>query len=338
MDRNLALEFVRVTEAAAISASKWVGKGEAKKADAAAVDEMRDRFNQIDFAGTVVIGEGSKDESAELYNGEKVGRGWNKTGGVARPFMGNHRLRAADKSARYTGPVMDLAIDPLECTDSVAYGRYNAITVIAAGSHGSLLNAPDTYMEKIAAGPKAAKAIKLDAPTSVNIKNTAKALGKKVGDVTVCILERPRHERLISEVRKAGARVRLITDGDVAGGIAPCLPESGIDLLMGIGASAEAVLAGVAIKILGGQLLCRFKPKDEHHAQLVKKAGLNTTKIYNVNDLAKGKILTFTATGVIDGPLLSGVRYEGGKIITHSIVIRGQSGTIRYITTHHHEK
>jgi fructose-1,6-bisphosphatase II len=312
MDRNLALEFVRVTEAAAIAASKWVGKGQAKKADAAAVDEMRDRFNQIDFAGTVVIGEGSKDESAELYNGEKVGTG--------------------------KGPHMDLAIDPLECTDSVAYGRYNAITVIAAGTKGSLLNAPDTYMEKIAAGPRAAKVIRLDVPTSVNIKNTAKALGKKVGDVTVCVLDRPRHEKLIKEIRKAGARVRLITDGDVAGGIAPCMPESGIDLLMGIGASAEAVLAGVAIKILGGQLLCRFKPKDEQHAALVKKAGLTTTKIYNVNDLAKGKILTFTATGVIDGPLLQGVRYQDGKIITHSIVIRGQSGTIRYITTHHKEK
>jgi fructose-1,6-bisphosphatase II len=312
MDRNLALEFVRVTEAAAIAAAKWVGRGEAKAADAAAVDEMRDRFNQIDFAGTVVIGEGSKDESAELYNGEKVGTG--------------------------KGPHMDLAIDPLECTDSVAYGRYNAITVIAAGAKGSLLNAPDTYMEKLAVGPKAAKVIKLDAGTSINIKNTAKALGKKVGDVTVCILDRPRHLDLISQVRKAGARVRLITDGDVAGGIAPCLPESGIDMLMGIGASAEAVLAGAAIKILGGQLLCRFKPKDEHHHELVKKAGLTTSKIYSVNDLAKGSQLTFTATGVIDGPLLQGVRFSGPVIITHSIVIRGLSGTVRYITTHHHIK
>jgi fructose-1,6-bisphosphatase II len=320
MDRNLALEFVRVTEAAAIAAAKWVGRGDAKAADAAAVDEMRDRFNQIDFAGTVVIGEGSKDESAELYNGEKVGRGW----------RGN-----ADKSARYR---MDLAIDPLECTDSVAYGRYNALTVIAAGNKGSLLNAPDTYMEKLAVGPKAAKVIKLDAPTSANIRNTAKALGKKVGDVTVCILDRPRHQQLISEVRKAGARVRLITDGDVAGGIAPCMPESGIDMLMGIGASAEAVLAAVAIKILGGQLLCRFKPKDGHHHNLVKGHGLNITKIYDVNDLAKGKQLTFTATGVIDGPLLQGVRFNDPAIITHSIVIRGLSGTIRYITTHHHQR
>ena len=312
MDRNLALEFVRVTEAAAIAASRWVGRGEAKKADAAAVDEMRDRFNQIDFAGTVVIGEGSKDESAELYNGEKVGRG--------------------------KAPVMDLAIDPLECTDSVAYGRYNALTVIAAGSKGSLLNAPDTYMEKIAVGPKAAKVIRLDAKVSENIKRTAKALGKSVRDITICILDRPRHEELIKQVRQSGARVRLITDGDVAGGIAPCMPESGIDMLMGIGASAEAVLAGVAIKILGGQLLCRFKPKDEHHAKLIKDAGLNTTKIYSVQDLAKGNQLTFTATGVIDGPLLQGVRFSDPTVITHSIVIRGQSGTVRYITTHHKQK
>lgn len=312
MDRNLALEFVRVTEAAAIAAAKWVGKGDAKKADGAAVDEMRHRFNQIDFAGTVVIGEGSKDEAPELYNGEKVGSG--------------------------KGPRMDLAIDPLECTDSVAYGRYNAIAVIAAGSHGSLLNAPDTYMEKLAAGPKAAKVIKFGAPVRVNIERTAKALGKKVSDVTVCVMDRDRHKDLISQIRKTGARVRLITDGDVAGAIAPCMPESGIDLLMGIGASAEAVLAAVAIKILGGQMFARFNPMKEAHNQLLKKHHLNDKKIYSVNDLAKGKFLTFTATGIIEGPLLDGVRYQDNKIVTHSMVIRGQSGTVRYITTHHKEK
>lgn len=310
MDRNLALEFVRVTEAAAIAAADWIGKGDGKKADGAAVDAMRQRFNQVDFKGTVVIGEGSKDESAELYNGEKVGTG--------------------------KGPVMDLAIDPLECTDSVAFGRYNALTVIAAGAKGSLLKAPDTYMEKIAAGPRAAKVIRLDAAPKVNIQKTAKALGKKVSEITVMMLDRPRHMDLIKQVRKAGARVRLITDGDVAGAIAPCLPESGIDLLMGVGASAEAVLAGTAIKVLGGQLLCRFQAKDENHLLLIKKAGLNTTKIYSVNDLCKGNQLTFTATGVIDGPLLEGVRFAERFIITHSIVIRAQSGTIRYVTTHHH--
>ena len=195
MDRNLALEFVRVTEAAAIASSKWIGRGEAKKADGAAVKEMRARFNQIDFAGTVVIGEGSKDEAPELYQGEKVGSG--------------------------KGPHFDLAIDPLECTDSVAFGRYNAITVIAAGAKGSLFSGPDTYMEKIAVGPKAAKVIKLDAAPSANIKATAKALGKKVSEVTVVVLDRPRHQQLITDIRKAGSRVRLITDGDVAAALRP---------------------------------------------------------------------------------------------------------------------
>lgn len=309
MERDLALEFVRVTESAAIAAAKWIGKGDKKKADGAAVDEMRDRFNQIDFAGRIVIGEGQKDEAPELYTGERVGRG--KT------------------------PIVDLAVDPLECTDSVAYGRYNALSVIAAGPRGSLLSAPDTYMEKIAAGPKAHKAIDLDAPVAVNIQKVAKALGKKVGDITVVVLDRDRHKDLIGEIRKAGARVRLITDGDVAGGIAPCLPDSGIDLLMGIGASAEAVLAAAAIKSFGGQMYCRFKPKDEHHDSLIKKHGLNTRKIYSADDLAKGKNLTFTATGVIDGPLLSGVRFTDTVAVTHSMVIRGQSGTVRYITTHH---
>jgi len=312
MDRNLALEFVRVTEAAAIAASKWVGKGQAKKADGAAVDEMRDRLNQIDFRGRIVIGEGAKDEAPELYTGEIVGKG--------------------------KSPVMDLAVDPLECTDSVAFGRYNAIAVIAAGARGSLLSAPDTYMEKLAAGPKAAKVIKMGAPVRINIAKTAKALGKKVGDITVCVMDRDRHRDLISQIRKTGARVRLITDGDVAGGIAPCMPESGIDLLMGIGASAESVLAGVAVKILGGQLFARFNPLKPEHHQLLKKYGLNDRRVYSVNDLCKGKILTFTATGIIDGPLLQGVRIDGNKIITHSIVIRGQSGTIRYITTHHRGK
>lgn len=320
MDRNLALEFVRVTEAAAIAAAGWVGKGEKKKADGAAVDAMRRQFNQIDFSGTIMIGEGQKDEAPELYVGEKVGRG--------------HAQMCKAKGTQGM-PSMDLAVDPLECTDSVAYGRYNAISVIAAGAEGSLLSAPDTYMDKIAAGPEASRAIDLSAPVKVNIQKTAKALGKKVGEITVVILDRDRHKELIGEVRKAGARVRLITDGDVAGAIAPSLPESGIDLLMGVGASAESVLAAVAIKILGGQLFCRFKPKNERHAKLVKEAGLNTKKIFSLEDLAKGKILTFTATGVIDGPLLDGVRFTENSTITHSVVMRSQSGTARYITAHH---
>lgn len=309
MDRNLALEFVRVTEAAAIAAAKWIGRGDAKSADGAAVDAMRSRFNDIEFTGTVVIGEGSKDEAPELYTGEKIGKGGT--------------------------PVLDIAVDPLECTDSVAYGRYNAICVAASGPKGSLFSGPDTYMEKIAVGPKAAKAINLNSSVATNIKNIAKALGKKPGGVTIVVLDRDRHVDLIAQIRRAGARVRLITDGDVAGALATCIPDSGIDVLMGIGGSTEAVLAAVAIKILGGELLCRFKPKDDHHAALVKKHSYDTKKIYSVEDLAKGKGLTFTATGVIDGPLLSGVMFTELAIITHSLVIRGQTETMRYITTHH---
>ncbi len=311
MDRNLALEFVRVTEAAAVEAARWIGRGDKKKADGAAVNAMRARFNQIDFSGTVVIGEGEKDEAPMLYTGEHVGK------------------------AKI--PVMDLAIDPLECTSSVAYGRYNAMTVVASGPKGSLLHAPDTYMKKIAVGPLGRKAINLETSVEVNIEKTAKALNKKVEDITVVILDRERHIDLIKEVRDAGARVRLITDGDVAAGVATCFPESGIDLLMGIGGSTEAVLAAVPIKILGGEILCRFKPKKDADILKIKAAGVkNVNKIFTAEDLAKGKQLTFTATGVIDGPLLNGVIFNKDRIITHSLVIRGVSGTIRYITTHHH--
>jgi len=309
--RNLALEFVRVTEAAAISAANWIGKGDKHSADQAAVNEMRSRFNLINFKGTVVIGEGSKDKAPMLYVGEQLGVGKN--------------------------PAMDLAIDPLECTDSVAYGRYNAISVISAGKKGSLLHAPDTYMNKIAVGPQAKNVIDIDAPVKTNIQRVAKALGKKVTEVTVIVLDRERHKKLIEEIRFTGARIRLITDGDVAAAIAPSLPDNEADMLLGIGASAEAVLAATAIKILGGQLLCRFKPKTEDDARELNKVGINNlNKVFSTEDLAKGRELTFTATGVIDGPLLSGVRFAKNAVVTHSLVIRGISGTLRYITTYHH--
>ncbi len=317
MDRNLALEFVRVTEAAAIAAADWIGRGDGKKADGAAVDQMRARFNQIDFAGTVVIGEGEKDEAPELYIGEKIGRG--------------------------IKPVMDIAIDPLEATDSVAWGRMNALSVIVAGPKGSLLHAPDTYMQKIAVGPAAAKVVRLDATVSSNIKAVAKALHKSPREIVVMVLDRPRHEQLIKDIRKAGARVRLFTDGDVAAAIATCMPESGIDILMGTGGSTEAVLAAAPIKIMGGQLLCRFVPRSETDRQKVRRmlatrGWKNESKIFSASDLVKGDQSTFTATGVIDGPLLQGVLFTSGITITHSLVIRGQSGTARYITTHHRSK
>ena len=315
MDRNLALEFVRVTEAAAIACARWMGKGDKNAADGAAVDEMRARFNQIDFRGRVVIGEGEKDQAPKLYTGEIVGKSKN--------------------------PIMDLAIDPLEATDSVAWGRYNAISVIAAGPRGSLLHAPDTYMEKLAVGKEAAKVIDLNASIKVNLKKIAKALGKTVSEVSVVVLDRPRHEKLIKEIRAAGARVRLITDGDVAAAIAVCLPESGIDALIGIGGSTEAVLAAAAVKIFGGEILCRFAPRHENDSANIKihlkKAGIsNIKKIFKAEDLAKGRQLTFTATGVIEGPMLGGVQFKKDRIITQSIVVRGVSGTVRYITTHHH--
>ena len=312
MDRNLALEFVRVTESAAIAASEWIGKGDKKAADQAAVNEMRDRFNQIDFKAEVVIGEGEKDEAPMLFTHEIVGKLNGK-------------------------PNMDLAVDPLEATDSVALGRYNALAVIVAAPKGTLMQAPDTYMEKIAVGPLAKHVIDLDVPTATNIKRVAKSLRKDVGEITVLVLDRPRHERLIADIRKVGARVRLITDGDVAGAIAPSLSDSGIDILMGIGASAEAVLASAAIKILGGEILARFAPKNEKDKGHILKEGAKLNHIYSTKDLTKGSEMTFTATGVIDGPLLQGVINKGTTVITHSLVMRGTSGTMRYIMTHHHQ-
>lgn len=315
MDRNLALEFIRVTEAAAIAAAGWMGKGDKIAADRAAVEEMRDRFNQIDFNGRIVIGEGEKDEAPMLYTGEEVGK--NKT------------------------PEMDLAVDPLECTDSVAWGRYNAIAVIAAGPKGSLLSAPDTYMEKIATGREAAGVIDLDASIKENIYKIAKALNKEIGEVTAIVLDRPRHHELIKEIRSAGARVRLISDGDVAAAAAAAMPDTGIDVLLGTGGSTEAVLAAAALRILGGEILCRFKPRSQDDEKNIEKflnqAGISDIKkIFSSADLAKGEQLTFTATGVIDGPLLAGVRFGSQITTTHSVVMRKSSGTVRYIMTHHH--
>lgn len=310
MDRNLALEFVRVTEAAAIAASKWFGRGDKKAADQAAVDEMRDRFNYVDFKGEVMIGEGKKDEAPELYIGEKLGTG--------------------------KGSAIDIAVDPLECTDSVANGAPNAISVIATGAKGSLFHAPDMYMEKIACGPKAKGAISLEKSVKENLAAVAKRLDKKISELVVVMLDRPRHEQLKKEVRDAGARVRLISDGDVAGAIAPSLPDSGIDLLMNTGASAEAVLAAVAIKCLGGDFQARLAPKNDEQREELRRMGItDVNKILTIEDLAEGSDLTFTATGVIDGPLLKGVRSTPHGVITHSVVMRVKTGTVRFMETHH---
>lgn len=310
MDRNLALEFVRVTEAAAIAASQWLGRGDKKAADQAAVDAMRDRFNYIDFKGVVVIGEGTKDDAPELFIGEQ---------------LGNHN-----------GDDFDIAVDPLECTDSVANGRPNAMSVIATGSHGSLFRAPDTYMHKIACGPLAKGAIDLDASIEENIGRVAEKLQKNISEMTLVALDREYNAETIEEIRRVGARVQLITDGDVAGAIATCLPNSGIDLLIQKGASAEGVLAAVAIKCLGGDFQGRLAPKNEEHMARVKAMGIeDVNKKLMMEDLAKGKDLTFTATGVVDGPLLKGVHYGGHYTTTHSVVMRVSTGTVRYLETWH---
>ncbi|MBI2120372.1 MAG: class II fructose-bisphosphatase [Parcubacteria group bacterium] len=307
---HLALDFVSVTEQAAIAAAGWVGKGDGKAADQVAVNAMRSAMNEIDFHGTIVIGEGAKDEAAELYLGEELGRG--------------------------ASPMLDIAVDPLECTDSVAYGRSNATTVLAFGPKGSLYKAADSYMQKIAVGREARGVIDIDAPTGVNTKKVAKALGKSVGEITVAILDRPRHEKLIEEVREAGARVQLFTDGDVAYAIATCFRESPIDMLLGIGGSTEAVLAAAAMKSLGGELLCRWQPKDEKHVARLNLAGVtNFKKIFSVSDLVKGDDIAFIATGVLDGPLASGVNFTGDHIHTETLLLSTKPRLMRHIRTKH---
>ena len=313
MDRNLALEFVRVTEAGAIAAAKWMGRGDKIAADKAAVDEMRARFSSVEFNGIIAIGEGKKDEAPELFVDELVGTG--------------------------QGVALDIAVDPLECTNSVANGTPNAISVIATGLRGTLFRAPDMYMNKIAGGPATKDVINLlDSPEN-NIIRAANKLAKKLSEILVMVLDRPRPQDLITQIPQPGPRVRLITDGDVAGAIAPSLPDSGIDLLMGIGASAEAVLASAAIKCLGGEFQAQLKPKNSAQEDELRGMGIiDFNKIYTTEDLVSGNDITFTATGVIDGPMLKGVRYTTDYCITHSVVMRVKTGTVRYLETWHRRK
>lgn len=310
MNGNLALDFVRVTELGAIASAKWIGKGDGKAADQDAVDAMRTAFNKMHFNGVVVIGEGAKDEAAELYIGEKVGTG--------------------------EGPLYEIAIDPLECTSSVANGRSHAMSVIATGPEGSLYHAADSYMEKIATNRIAKGVIDLDASVKDNVTKVAKALGKDVSEVTVAMLDRPRHEGLMKEVRAAGARVQLFSDGDVAMAIATCLRDSPVDILMNTGGSTEAVLAAAALRCFDGEILCRWKPKDEKHKARLEAAGITDySKIMTAEDLAKGDDISFTATSVLTGPLGDGVVFEGDRIITSSIVMSLNPHTIRFIKTRH---
>lgn len=310
MDRNLALELVRVTEAAALSCAQWMGKGDGNSADAAAVQAMRRAFDSIRFDGTVVIGEGERDEAPMLYIGEKVGAGGN--------------------------PEVDIALDPLECTNSVAYGRNNALAVVALAPKGCFLHAPDTYMEKIAVGAKAADAIDLNKSVEQNIHDVADALGMHVEKLTVVILERDRHKDLIAKVRSTGARIHLILDGDVSAAIATALPDTGIDLLLGTGGAPEGVLAAAALQCVGGAMQGRLRFRNDEEIRRARTMGItDIDKILTLDDLARGNQIMFCATGVTSGDMLKGVRFFGGGAWTHSLVMRAKTGTIRYIETQH---
>jgi fructose-1,6-bisphosphatase class II len=310
MDRNFALEFVRVTEMAALASARFMGKGDEKAADQAAVEAMRKMLGRIDFDGTVVIGEGERDEAPMLYIGEKVGT--------------------------TQGPKLDLALDPLEGTTICARGGTNSLSVIAIAEHGNFLHAPDTYMQKIAVGPEAKGAIDLTATPTVNLRNIAQAKRCNVEDLTVIILDRPRHSDLIAEVRGTGARIWLIGDGDVSAAIATCKKESGVDVLMGIGGAPEGVIAAAALRCMGGDFqgkLCWRN--DEEKARARKMGVMDENRVYRIDELAKGNVM-FAATGITTGPLVNGVRFFRGGAMTHSVVMRSETGTIRFIEAEHH--
>ena len=308
-DRNLALELVRVTEAAAIAAARWIGRGKKNDADGAAVEAMRKAFDTVAINGTVVIGEGEMDEAPMLYIGEKVGCG---------------------------GPEMDIAVDPLEGTSITAKGGPNAIATVALAERGNFLHAPDIYMEKIAVGGGLPDGVvHLDAPVRENLKNLALAKGVDISDLMVCMLDRDRHAEKIAKIREAGARIMLLGDGDVAGVIAASQPNTGVDMYLGSGGAPEGVLAAAALRCIGGQMQGQLMFEDE--AQIARALTMGITdpkRIYTIEEMAKGDVM-FAATGVTSGAMLNGVRREGLGAVTHSIVMRSKSGTVRYIEGHH---
>jgi fructose-1,6-bisphosphatase II len=309
-DRNLALELVRVTEAAAMAAAHYQGRGDKEAVDQAAVDAMRTILATIDMDGIVVIGEGEKDEAPMLFNGEQVGNG--------APLA------------------VDVAVDPVDGTTLTAEGGPGALAVIGVAERGSMY-APGSlvYMDKIAVGEEARGVVDLDAPVADNLKSVAKALGKSVGNVTAIILDRPRNERFVSEVRAAGARIRLIRDGDISAAIATCIPDSGIDILLGIGGSPEAVTAACAVPALGGEIQCRLWPRDDSERAYAAAEGLDLDKVLTDKDLVDSDNTFFAATGVTSGELLDGVRYTRSRAETHSVVIRSKTGTVRFIRAIH---
>ncbi len=310
MNRNLALEFVRVTELAAIESARWMGRGDEKAADQAAVDAMRKMLDTVVCDATVVIGEGERDEAPMLYIGEKVGSG--------------------------DGPELEIALDPLEGTTICANGGYNAISVMAIGKKDHLLHAPDIYMRKIAVGPDGVGAIDInDTPTN-NLKRLAQRKSCSISDLTVIILDRPRHADLIKEVRGTGARISLIGDGDVSAAIATALPDTGIDMLLGTGGAPEGVIAAAAMRCIKGDFQGVLVPRNDADTERARKMGIkDINKVFTMNELAKGDVM-FVATGVTEGSLLKGVQFKSWGAITHSLVMRSKSGTTRLIQANHH--
>ncbi|KAA0548620.1 class II fructose-bisphosphatase [Bacillus suaedaesalsae] len=310
MERSLSMELVRVTEAAALASARWMGRGLKNEADDAATSAMRDVFDTIPMKGTVVIGEGEMDEAPMLYIGEKLGTGY--------------------------GPRVDVAVDPLEGTNIVATGGWNALAVLAVADHGNLLHAPDMYMDKIAVGPEAVGKIDINASVYDNLMAVAKAKNKNIEDVVATILNRPRHEKIINEIREAGARIKLITDGDVAGAINTAFDHTGVDILFGSGGAPEGVIAAVALKCLGGEIQGKLLPQTEEELIRCKKMGIeDVNRVLRMEDLVKGDDAIFAATGVTDGELLRGVQFTGTSGTTQSLVMRAKSGTVRFIDGRH---
>ncbi len=310
MDRSLAMEIVRVTEAAAMSSAKWIGKGKKNEADEAATTAMRQMFDTVQMDGVVVIGEGEMDEAPMLYIGEKLGSG--------------------------SGPKVDIAVDPLEGTNIVASGSWNALTVVAIAERGHLLHAPDIYMDKIAVGPEAAGQIDIRASVKDNLKAVAKAKNKDIEDVVATVLLRDRHQQLIQDIRDAGARVKLITDGDVAAAINTAYAGTNVDILFGQGGAPEGVLAAAALKCLGGEIQGRLAPRNDEEMERCYKMGItDINKVFRTEDLVKGDDAMFAATGVTDGELAAGVRFYDHYAETETILMRAKSNTIRKIQTRH---
>jgi fructose-1,6-bisphosphatase II len=309
-DRNLALELARVTEAAAMAAGRWLGRGEKEGSDQAAVDAMRLMLDTVSMDGVVVIGEGEKDHAPMLYNGEKVGDG--------------------------TGPPVDVAVDPIDGTRLLSKGMGNALSVVAVAERGTMFDpGPAVYMDKIAVGPEAADVIDIEAGPEENIRRVAEAKGVRPEEIAVVVLDRDRHEDLVERIRSAGARVRFITDGDVAGAIQAALPEGRADLLMGIGGTPEGVVAACALKCLGGSMQGRLYPRNEHERRALLDSGYKLDQVLTIDDLVSGDDAFFAATGITDGALLRGVQYRKDRADTHSIVMRSRSGTVRFIEARH---